>query len=54
MDKIGSVVLDFVKSEELTPFAFTLLRREAGYYISTDVTHSQNQDSFLVYIDPSS
>ena len=38
MEKIGGVVLDFVKSVDDMPYAFTLSKKEAGYQISTDLT----------------
>jgi hypothetical protein len=38
MEKIGGVVLDFVKSVDVMPYAFTLSKIEEGYQISTDLT----------------
>jgi hypothetical protein len=37
MEKIGGVVLDFVKSVDDMPYAFTLSKKEEGYQISTDL-----------------
>lgn len=38
MEKIGGFVLDFVKSVDDMPYAFTLTKKEEGYQISTDLT----------------
>ena len=53
VEAIGSVVLHFVKNQEEIPFAFTLMKDQAGYQISTDVTKSLGQDAFFCYFDPS-
>ena len=37
MEKIGGVVLDFVKSVDCMPYAFTLSKKEEGYQILTDI-----------------
>jgi hypothetical protein len=38
MDKIGGVVLDFVKSVEDIPYAFNLSKNEEVYQISMDIS----------------
>ena len=38
MEKIGAAVLDFVKSVDEMPYAFSLQKKEEGYQISTDFT----------------
>lgn len=38
MEKIGAAVLDFVKSVDEMPYAFSLQKKEESYQISTDFT----------------
>ena len=54
--KMGESVLNFVKLEEETPFAFTLSNSEdpsQEYQISKDISLALNKNAYLCYFDPS-
>jgi hypothetical protein len=50
---MGGSILEFVKANEETPFAFSMSQNGDNYEISNDVTKSLNDSSFFCYFDPS-
>lgn len=53
LGKMGGSILEFVKANEETPFAFSMSQNGDNYEISNDVTKSLNDSSFFCYFDPS-
>ena len=50
---MGGKVLEFVKANEETPFAFSMTKQGEDYEISEDVKKSLNDSAFFCYFDPS-
>lgn len=53
LGKMGSKILDYVKENEETPFAFSLDKHGDDFEISADVTKSLKDSGFFCYFDPS-